>query len=618
MKKNNMSKALGHKKYLALAVPFLMANPLHAFEFNLGQIEGSFDSQISMGSSWRMEKASSSLLTNGAGNYYSNGDDGDRNYQEGDAFSQIFKGSHDLQFSYDNFGGFVRGKYWYDSALANNSVDYGHNPTSDRGGITGTQLTYDSNNTLDDSNFNELSKASGATLLDAYVYGEFELFNMPLDVRLGKQVVSWGESTFIRGGINRINPIDVNAFTRPGAEIKEGLLPVNMAFANIGLTDNLSAEAFYQLQFQESVLPGCGTYFSTNDYVSDGCDSVSIGNGIFSVARDEDGHRKAQDGGQYGLAVRYNSQYFGDTEFGFYALNTHSRAPLVNGIYHSLSGTDEAAIGGGAAANYMAAGGIAGFDSAQEYAQFNVAAARAAKAGYYVTYPEDLQVLGLSFATNLGSVALSGEVSHKLDAPVQINGSMMIQALISGVEASPATEVQQMTLTLGQDFQGYREFDISQLQVTAIKTLDQIAGATRLVLVGEAAISYIHGFDEGSDAIKFGRSDIYGTFGDEGNPDDGFVTQSAWGYRARLIADYSDAFMGVNLQPVLAWSEDVKGYSPKIDSDFGEGQQSLGLSVEASYLETYSATLSYTQFMGGDFSEIKDRDFASISMAIQF
>jgi hypothetical protein len=66
-------------------------------------------------------------------------------------------------------------------------------------------------------------------------------------VRLGKQVVSWGESTFIGGGINSINPIDVSAFRRPGAEIKEGLIPVNMFYVSQSLTDNLSAEGFYQI-----------------------------------------------------------------------------------------------------------------------------------------------------------------------------------------------------------------------------------------------------------------------------------------------------------------------------------------------------------------------------------
>ncbi len=56
----------------------------------------------------------------------------------------------------------------------------------------------------------------------------FDIGDMPLDVRVGRQVVNWGEATFIQG-INVLNPIDVSAFRRPGAEIKEGLLPVSTA-----------------------------------------------------------------------------------------------------------------------------------------------------------------------------------------------------------------------------------------------------------------------------------------------------------------------------------------------------------------------------------------------------
>ncbi len=642
MTKTNVAKLLGRKKYLALAIPLLMAAQAQGLQINFGQIEGSFDTQISMGSSWRVESQDQSLLTNPDGDV-SNGDDGNKNYRSGDAFSQIFKASHDLQFSYQNFGGFVRGKYWYDSAMANNSVDYGHTPTAELGaGESGTDLNYvNAGSTLDDSNFNDLSKASGATLLDAFVYGEFEVMDMPLDVRLGKQVVSWGESTFIRGGINAINPVDVSAFRRPGAEIKEALLPINMAFANIGLTDNLSMETFYQLGFQESVIEGCGTYFSTNDYASEGCDSVTIRGGAISLARNDDGIRKAKDDGQFGIAFRFMSEALGETELGAYFMNIHSRAPLLNGVNHSLSqdtqdameqGTLDAvysayevtqteietAVGTAAVTGVANDAAMAIYVDALTTAGGFLASQRAAGASYFAAYPEDLKIAGLSFATNVGSMALSGEISHKVDAPIQINGPMVIQALVLGVEESPSTEIQNLIIGPGEINLGFRAFDITQVQMTAIKFIDQVAGASRMVLIGEAGYTYIDNFDEGSDAIKFGRSDIFGTPGDDNNEDDGFVTERSWGYRARVVADYSDAFMGVNLRPMLAWSHDVKGYSPQPGGNFIEGQQTLGLSVQATYRETYNASLAYTQYMEGDYSPVSDRDFASMSVGIQF
>ena len=68
-------------------------------------------------------------------------------------------------------------------------------------------------------------------------------------------MVSWGESTFIRNGINVINPVDVSAPSDAlGLKIKEGLTPVNMVFGNLAVTDNLSLEAFYQLEWKKLFL----------------------------------------------------------------------------------------------------------------------------------------------------------------------------------------------------------------------------------------------------------------------------------------------------------------------------------------------------------------------------
>ena len=75
---------------------------------------------------------------------------------------------------------------------------------------------------------------------------------MPLNMRLGKQVISWGESTFIFNGINVINPVDVGAIRAPGAEVKEALLPVNMFYSSLGLTENVTVEGFLQLEWEKT------------------------------------------------------------------------------------------------------------------------------------------------------------------------------------------------------------------------------------------------------------------------------------------------------------------------------------------------------------------------------
>ncbi len=558
---------------LAAAISMAVLSPTQAIEFYSAGIEGTFDSQISIGSSWRVEDRNENLTT-------VNTDDGGLNYSKGDAISQILKGSHDLQLTYENYGAFVRGKYWYDYAQSENGVNHGQ--SSD--GLVA------SNGPLDDSEFDGLSKFSGAEILDAFVYGEFDLLDMPLDVRLGKQVVSWGESTFIRGGINAINPVDVASFRRPGAEIKEGLIPVNMAYANLGVNDVLSVEAFYQLGSQETVIPGCGTYFTTNDYVPQGCNGVTTQAGVLPRGEDV----KAKSDGQYGVAMRLVTEVLGGTEFGLYAMNIHSRLPI-------------------ASATISAAGALQDGKSI----------------GYRVVYPEDSQLFGLSFATNVGSVALSGEVSHKKDVALQIeDGQLITAALTSGPTGSGApgsahgavlgsmgsSELDGMfqaawdeSITTGEavDVDGFEKHDVTQVQVTAIKLFNQVGPIDRIVFVGEAGYTFVHEFDGEDDAIRLNTS-----------IED--ITEEAWGYRARVTSYFADVIAGVNLSPGISYNKDVKGYAPQPGGAFSEGVERIGINLKADYMSTYNAAISYTQYSGGEDNKLGDRDFAAITLGMSF
>src|SRR5690606_16048987 len=132
-------------------------------------------------------------------------------------------------------------------------------------------------------------------------------------------------STFIGNSINSINPVDAAAFRRPGAEVKEGLIPVNMIYISQSLTDRLSAEAFYQLEWDQTIADNCGTFFATSDVVADGCaGNYHFGNdqsvpGLTGAVADalgitvddegillpRGGDRDARDSGQFGLALRW-------------------------------------------------------------------------------------------------------------------------------------------------------------------------------------------------------------------------------------------------------------------------------------------------------------------------
>ncbi|MOA42584.1 hypothetical protein D3C78_1646470 [compost metagenome] len=103
---------------------------------------------------------------------------------------------------------------------------------------------------------------------------------------------------------------------------------------------------------------------------------------------------------------------------------------------------------------------------------------------------------------------------------------------------------------------------------------------------------------------------MYGFDGDT----HGYYTRTSWGYRARAIWDYSNVFAGINLKPNLSWAHDVDGYGPV----FNEGSKAVSVGLDAEYRNTYSASLSYTDFFGGDYNVASDRDFLALSFGVNF
>ncbi|WP_285425608.1 MULTISPECIES: DUF1302 domain-containing protein [unclassified Pseudomonas] len=631
---------------LAVSLASTLAGPAFGVSFNIGEIEGNFDSSLSIGASWSTENANKNLIgsNNGGHGLSQTSDDGHLNFKSGETFSKIFKGIHDLELKYGDTGVFLRGKYWYDFELKDEGRDF---------------------KDISDSGRKEGAKSSGFELLDAFVYHNYSIADEPGSVRLGKQVVNWGESTFIQGGINSINPVDVSAFRRPGSEIKEGLIPVNMFYLSQSLTENLSAEGFYQLEWDQTVVDNCGTFFSQPDVIADGCSNnlavlrsqaglntaltnaglpaplrgavfntlgqqgVNFGNPDEGAVVRRGPDRDARDSGQYGFAMHYNFEPL-DTEFGAYYMNYHSRLPIFSG-----KGAPAGAYSPAALAAALAGNGVPGIAIPGLVTQL-LPVVVAANSSYYVEYPEDIHLFGLSFSTTLPTgTAWSGEISYRPNAPVQLNTTDILYSGLSPLNPN----VSLLQGTPGQDQKGYRRKEISQAQTTFTHFFDQVMGAERLTVVGEVGWTHVGGL-ESTSKLRYGRDPSYGP-GPLPNgqcqtlnagtlagaalnnlsrycENDGFTTTDSWGYRARAIWDYNNVFAGVNLKPSVAWSHDVDGYSPGPGGNFEEGRKAVSLGLEAEYQNTYTANLSYTNFFDGKYTTVDDRDFVALSFGMNF
>ncbi|MCY1341719.1 hypothetical protein D9M69_276830 [compost metagenome] len=604
----------------AVSLAALFSTSAHAIDFKIGEIDGQFDSTLSIGASWALRNPDPDLLGSSVT------DDGRRNFEKGETFSKIFKGIHDLQLSHGDSGVFLRGKYWYDFELKDESRPF--KDIDDHGRKTGAQ-------------------SSGVQLLDAFAYHGYTIADLPGTVRLGKQVVSWGESTFIQGGINSINPVDVAALRRPGSEVKEGLIPVNMFYLSQNLTDNLTAELFYQLEWDQTIIDNCGTFFAPNDAISDGCTDLTTGPALdqnplaqaalspFGVDLTSEGIRiprtgdnDARDSGQWGAALRWFAPAL-DSEFAAYFMNYHSRMPYISGV--GSPNMADLAFAGQLCANLginnpAICNAVMGSPDGQALAQ----AYRLGTSQYFADYPEDIQLYGLSFSTSLPTgTTLAGEISYRPNMPIQINSVDLIAAAFGDPSASPVLSSGYIPVANSAAFKGYQRKELTQAQVTATHFFDQVMGADRVTVIGEIGVTHVSGM--GGDGLRYGRSTTFG-MGELANnsictsllntktpqycTDDGFTTSTSWGYRVRAMWEYSNLIEGVELKPSLAWSHDVNGYGP--EPGFNEGAKAISLGLDAVYLNTYTASLSYTDYFGGDYNANTDRDYVALSFGVSF
>jgi len=448
-----------------------------AFDFGSdGGLTGSLDTTISLGGAWRVAAQNPALVgvADGGTGRSVNIDDGDANYQKNDQFSEAFKVTSELSLKYKNYGFFARGSGLYDVAV----MDMATRRTPLSAAAKDLAGHY-------------------VRLLDAFAYGKWDIGQgHPVELRVGKQIVSWGESTFIQGGLSGVNPVDVSALRIPGSELKEAFTPQQMVKGSLGISENTSIEAFYLLGWRRTEPEPAGTYFSTNDYVSAGGKQVFLGFGGFSDQGVDfrslggplipnfqgvpQGPRiDPKDSGQFGFALRWFLPNLGSgTELSFYFTNYASHLPLISGRAGTTTGIanaaatatameataqalvaglpEAAAIQVGTAAGYQAAHASGGTITPATLASYATVGANtylgggnlasqvnnfathefAQTASYFVEYPDNLQTFAVAFNTQIGTsgVALQGQVEYRKDTPLQFDDVELLFSALTPLE----------------------------------------------------------------------------------------------------------------------------------------------------------------------------------------
>jgi hypothetical protein len=569
-------------------------------------------------------------IANGGTERTPNGDNGDLNFRDTALTSAPFSVTEELDIKRDNYGAFIRANAFYDPVYDGITPDFMKFPRA----------------TVRDLGFD-------VRLLDAYVYTDTQIGGHAVSFRLGNQVINWGESIFIQGGVNSATPFDQNALQRAGAELKEAVLPIPAFDVRATITHDLSVEAFYEFLWVRTRFPPDGSFFSDLDSVSDGgyyavedrsfpdspsnIDKINLAtNDPYGpvLLRAVDHHPPNQ--GEFGLALRYSAPSLNDTEFGVYFETYHDRTPLAG----YTTGTRAAAISND---HLLLSAPGATYNSTVRY---------------YADYPSDIHLIGGSFSASLpGGVGLQGEISDRLNQPLllatpdsvleleapflcQLGGYLAglglgvlgapANAACAQAHADPVTAASGGLPAFDQNFPQYKRAQVTQMQISATKLIPPISrlGIANLTAIGELGADMLpnfprdsgiydspHATDTSSAFAKIAT--LNGTLQNKGK-----VTQFATGGVAALVAEMPNVLpWGLDFEPFLAVFAGFSGRDAEGEGYLQQGQDSFTAGADFVYLQRVRLNVQYTNHFSigtSQYYDLDDRDYVSISLSYNF
>jgi hypothetical protein len=592
----------GARGLLALLLAWLPPAPGAARPFALGELRGQLDLTLGHGLLLRVEDSDSELvgIGNGGSAESVNGDDGNQNYEKGVAANQL-RGSAELTLAWRNFGAFVRAAGFYDFE-------------NELGERARTELDGDA----------LWEVGAGAELQDAYLAARFDLYGMPLYLRAGRQVVNWGESGFLRFGVDVVNPLDLTALAQPAATAADVFKRQGMLWAAAVLTETLALEAFYQYDWEPAGLPPLGSFLSADDLVGDdGAHAAFEGFGRFSdlgtdldaafglpagtLGFDPDfmkipslGRQSPDDQGQFGFTLQAFLPQLNASKLALHFASYHSRLPIVNGRTAdaaAVAGTSDAAVDA-RAAELSAATGLPPAQT-RPIAETVTVGEFANEARSFVSYPENLRMLGLSFntATLQTGTLVSAELSHHFDWPVQLPREQVIVATLSPILFTDAfAETPLGRFGPAQEVRGDVESGKTQLSLGLAQLLGRRLGAAQSLLAFDVGWVHLH--------------DLPAT-----HPADA----DSWGYRLIAQLTYDGLLGGVTLRPQLLFAHDVGGTTPGPLGAFLEDRKLLIPTLSFQYRQTWTADLSYSRSFGAAARDpLHDRDFVRLNLIYHY
>ncbi|MBI5604993.1 MAG: DUF1302 domain-containing protein [Deltaproteobacteria bacterium] len=347
---------------MALAGLLVLSGTVGAFEIKTGieDLDLRWDNTFKYNFGYRTKGQDNAILK------FPNADDGDRNFNKGIVSNRIdILSEFDIQIK-KRFGARFSAAGWYDQryhgSLDNNSVATSNHLENGRPALGLHNVT------------KRYFAGPDGELLDAFAFGKFDLGAVPVNLKVGRHTVYWGESLLFSGAIHSVSyaqmPIDtLKAFAVPGSEAKELFRPLFNVSTQAQLTDKFSVAAQYFLEWEPYRLPEAGAYLGFSDVLLQGGESLIAGPVRFIHGNDIQPSGKKD----WGLSARWTPQWL-DGTIGAYYRRLSDKLPQT---------------------------------------QLNPA-----KGQYFFVYGDSIDLYGLSLAKQILGISVGAEVSYRKNMPL--------------------------------------------------------------------------------------------------------------------------------------------------------------------------------------------------------
>ena len=367
-----------------------------------------WDNTIRFNLADRVESQDASLLNS------PNFDDGDRNFDKGLVSERIdVLSEFDLVYQ-DRLGFRLSAAGWYDGAYQD--LDNEHLVSSNHLDAKGHGALG-----LSDATKHYFNGPRGE-LLDAFVFGKFNLGDVPVNVKLGRHTVFWGEAMLspVHSLSYGQSALDLGKlFSVPGTEAKELFLPREAISAQVQATPQLSFAAQYFFDWEQARIPEAGSFLGFNDYLLRGGESFIFGAaavtaanplGVNRLVRGDDS--KPNRSGDWGVSSRWSPDWL-DGTLGAYYRVTADVLPQGNAT---------AAVRPNTSPGLCAALGRPMIGATTCYINPTAATVPEILGGtigrYGAAYADNIKIYGLSLSKNVMGVSIGADLNYRENMPL--------------------------------------------------------------------------------------------------------------------------------------------------------------------------------------------------------